>query len=170
MRVAAQAPHFPRTLSFPAPGTQEDVSQTKPWALRVWTIFSSLKKFEVRFALKTAITVALLALPAYLEPTQDFFYEYRMHWALSTFVVIMTPSVGGTNSAGLWRILGTMGGALTAVVVGILFADNEIRIFMACAVVCLPCMFGLLHSRYPKIGQVNHVHEEHPMRSENSTC
>ncbi|TPX70615.1 hypothetical protein SpCBS45565_g01571 [Spizellomyces sp. 'palustris'] len=146
---------LPRSVSLPATARlRHDSPRTVNWSVRIWTFFSSLKKFEVRFAIKTAVTVALLALPAFLDSSQELFYEYRMHWALSTFVVVMTPSVGGTNAAGLWRILGTIGGALTALVAGILCADNRVALFFVCAVVALPCMFIFLHTKYPKIGQI----------------
>ncbi|KAJ3177854.1 hypothetical protein HDU85_005766 [Gaertneriomyces sp. JEL0708] len=144
-----------RVMSMPAAfGLQHDPSRSGSLGLRIWAFFTSLRKFEVRFALKTALAVALMALPAFLEDTRELFYDYRMHWSLSTFVVVMTPSVGGTNAAGLYRLLGTMGGATTALLAGLAFSDNPTVLFLISAVVCLPCMYVWLHTQYPRIGQI----------------
>ncbi|KAJ3278987.1 hypothetical protein HK104_001862, partial [Borealophlyctis nickersoniae] len=88
------------------------------------------------------------------EPTQALYYDFRMHWALTSFVAIMTPSVGGTNAAGLYRILGTLGGAATAAAVGWVFATSPLGQFCFTAMVALPSFYVFLNSKYPKIGQI----------------
>ncbi|KAJ3023607.1 hypothetical protein HKX48_002155 [Thoreauomyces humboldtii] len=147
---------FSRTMSITgALEIQDEVPVKEPWSVRIWAALSSLKDFEARFALKTAITVSLLSLPAFLDVTQDMFHDYRMHWALSTFVVVMTPSVGGTNAAGLWRLLGTWFGAGMAVIAGVLFPGSSSGLLFMSALVCVPSMHIFLHSSYPLLGQIS---------------
>ncbi|KAJ3277549.1 hypothetical protein HK104_003210 [Borealophlyctis nickersoniae] len=135
-------------------GRRDGENEEEPLVVRLWYFFRKFKKFEFLFALKTAITVTLMALPAFLEPTQALYYDFRMHWALTSFVAIMTPSVGGTNAAGLYRILGTLGGAATAAAVGWVFATSPLGQFCFSAMVALPSFYVFLNSKYPKIGQI----------------
>ncbi|KAJ3161446.1 hypothetical protein HDU86_007228 [Geranomyces michiganensis] len=125
------------------------------WGEFAWRALVMISGFEGRFALKTAMTVALLSLPAFLDVTEDIFQDFRMHWALNTFVMVMTPSVGGTNAAGVWRLLGTFAGAAAAILAGILFPGNPVGLFCAAAVVCFPAAYIWLETRYPLMGQVS---------------
>ncbi|KAI8593435.1 Fusaric acid resistance protein-like-domain-containing protein [Geranomyces variabilis] len=125
------------------------------WGELAWKAFIEISGFEGRFAFKTAMTVALLSLPAFLDVTEDIFQDFRMHWALNTFVMVMTPSVGGTNVAGFWRLLGTFAGAAAAVLAGTLFPGNPIGLFCAAAVFCFPAAYMWLETRYPLMGQVS---------------
>ncbi|KAI9095257.1 Fusaric acid resistance protein-like-domain-containing protein [Phlyctochytrium arcticum] len=142
---------IPRVMSMPGTIVREN---TESWGKRLWDVFTSLKQFEVRFAIKTAVTITLMAIPAFLEQTQDIYYDFRMHWALTTFVAIMTPSIGGTNTANLWRILGTIGGAFTALLVGTLAKEDAIATYVASTLVSIPCMYVYTQSKYPKVGQI----------------
>jgi hypothetical protein len=52
--------------------------------LRVWRTFSLFKLQKVRYATKACIATVILATPAFLESTGDWFREWRMEWALIT--------------------------------------------------------------------------------------
>ncbi|TPX58693.1 hypothetical protein PhCBS80983_g02942 [Powellomyces hirtus] len=147
---------FSKTLTITGMADiMDDIPVSEPWSHRLWSALASLKDFEARFAFKTAITVTLLSLPAFLDVTQNFFQEYRMHWSLSTFIVVMTPSVGGTNAAGVWRLFGTVAGAGMAVLSSVLFPGSPIGLFCMAALVCVPCMHIFLNTEYPMLGQIS---------------
>ncbi|KAI9202197.1 Fusaric acid resistance protein-like-domain-containing protein [Polychytrium aggregatum] len=120
----------------------------------IWKFFTSLREFETKFALKTALTIALMALPSYLEATQLLFYEYRLNWALTTAVVVITPSVGGSNSSGIQMIFGTIVGAVCALTSWVLFPKEPWGLFLATAIVITPSFFLFLYGTHPRIGQI----------------
>ncbi|TPX41114.1 hypothetical protein SeMB42_g05723 [Synchytrium endobioticum] len=149
--VNVTAPNLPHT-----PGLQDASRST---ALRrvsaaLWYWATGFRAFEIRFAIKTAATVAMLSLPAFVESTQNWFYEYRLWWALTSLVVVLTPSVGGTNAAGMRRILGTIGGAFAAYFSWVFFPNNPIFLWFICGIVSIPAFYVLIHTAYAKIGQV----------------
>ncbi|KAI8818244.1 Fusaric acid resistance protein-like-domain-containing protein [Fimicolochytrium jonesii] len=156
-RSGKEGRRISRGFSMPAALTlddDEDQSEKKPLALRIWTLFSSFKDFEAKFALKTALVVSLLSVPAFIDSTQPTFYDFRMHWALVSFVTVMTPSVGGTNAAGLWRLAGTFGGIAAAIISGMLFHDNAIGMLLMSAFFGFIGMYVFLETAYPRIGQI----------------
>jgi uncharacterized membrane protein YccC len=122
----------------------------------LWIFFSNLKMYEFKFAFKTAVTITLMALPAFLEATQDIFYAYRMSWSMSSAIVVMSYSVGGTNAAGVYRILGTLGGALLAILVWYTFPEQPIPLFFATALTALPCYYVFFTTLHKKFAQVNY--------------
>jgi hypothetical protein len=71
--------HKMDTLHTPVPKTK-----WRQMVLRVWQTFSLFKLQKVRYATKATVAVILLATPAFLDSTGDWFREWRMEWALIT--------------------------------------------------------------------------------------
>ncbi|TPX37010.1 hypothetical protein SmJEL517_g01063 [Synchytrium microbalum] len=149
--VNTTAPSLPHT-----PGLQDASRSTvfRRLMALVWIWATGFRAFEIRFAIKTAATIALLSLPGFINSTQDWYYEYRMWWALTSVVVVLTPSVGGTNAAGMWRIVGTIGGALAGCLSWVMFPNNPLLLWLVCGIVAVPAFYVFLHTKYAKIGQV----------------
>ncbi|RKP38590.1 hypothetical protein BJ085DRAFT_12024, partial [Dimargaris cristalligena] len=75
---------------------------------RLWRFFLWFRRFQTKFALKAAMIATLLSLPAFVEDWNPTFRMFRGEWAVITALVVMTPTVGGSNSTSVYRILGTV--------------------------------------------------------------
>ncbi|CAG8672893.1 12627_t:CDS:2, partial [Cetraspora pellucida] len=83
-------------------------------AIKLWQSFSWFRQFEVKYAVKAAVSAAILASPAFIESTRDIYTKYRGEWVCITMMVVMVPTVGGTNLMGIYRLLGTLLGCYLA--------------------------------------------------------
>jgi hypothetical protein len=70
------------TLHTPKPKTK-----WRRFFIKIWRAFSLFKLQKVRYATKATIATVILATPAYLEQTSEWFREWRMEWALITVSV-----------------------------------------------------------------------------------
>lgn len=128
------------------------------YRLRIWKFLATLgNSFELKFAFKTALLVFALSLLAFLPETKELYIEFRGQWAILSGVVVMTPTVGGTNVAGLYRILGTIAGALYSYLIWYIFPGQAVGLALMIWIFCVPCFFVLLHTGYPRVAQVSLV-------------
>ncbi|CDR88651.1 related to BRE4-protein involved in endocytosis [Sporisorium scitamineum] len=102
----------------------------------VWQIGEFFRQPDTKFSIKAGLGSALLASPAFFPSTRPIFTKFQGQWALVSFMVVLSPTVGQSNHMSLHRIVGTVMGACAAVGVYKLFPDNNI---------VLPA-FGLLFS------------------------
>lgn len=54
---------------------------------RLWTFANSMQEPNIKLAIKTGCGTGILALPAFIDSTRDFFVKYRGEWALISFFV-----------------------------------------------------------------------------------
>ncbi|KAM3579788.1 hypothetical protein VKS41_007869 [Umbelopsis sp. WA50703] len=122
---AYRGPNFRResVLSIPdavsgdieAPGQVEKPSRP-PLNIQLryflWQVSRVLSSDDFKFALKMAIAVLLLSLPAYIPSSQAWYADVRGQWASVTVIAIMNPTTGGTVVGCIWRIVGTIVGVL----------------------------------------------------------
>lgn len=124
-------------------------------SFRTWMFFKQARKFEFKFAFKTATLITLMAIPAFVEDWQDIYYEYRLNWAMTSAIVVLTPSVGGTNLQGLFRLLGTWVGATIAVLVWLVGDRNPYILGPLCFLLSIPAFTLILKTKYNKLGRVS---------------
>ncbi|ORY91108.1 hypothetical protein BCR43DRAFT_538228 [Syncephalastrum racemosum] len=110
-RVAPEPIHRPST---PGGTVQRRRSTVFIEALRyqLWLFIRKLKSYEFKFALKMAVAVSILCVPAFFPSSAAWFIQERCQWASITVIAIMNPTSGGTLIASVWRIIGTIIGAL----------------------------------------------------------
>lgn len=130
------------------------INYAQSLSISCWKFFSRLQNFEVKFAFKTAITVTLMALPAFIEDFQDIYYAYRLNWAMTSALIVMTPSVGGTNLQGVWRLFGTWAGAGLAVFIWIVGHGNPFILAPSCFIIAVPAYALILKSDFKVLGRV----------------
>ena len=63
---------------------------------RLWTLLHRLQGFESRFALKVTLASTLLAIPAWLPQSRDWWNDNQAWWAVVAVWLMMHPRVGGT--------------------------------------------------------------------------
>lgn len=89
-----------------------------------------------------------------MDLTRPYFVKYRGEWALISMLVIMVPTVGGTNIVGLYRIMGTVLGCYIGVLVYLMFPAHQFLLPLSCFLFAIPNFYLVLCSSYPRIGQV----------------
>ncbi|RUS20335.1 hypothetical protein BC938DRAFT_475579, partial [Jimgerdemannia flammicorona] len=157
------------TLQTPRPTTH-----LRAFFVRLWSFFSWFRRFTVRYAFKAAVAAVLMATPAFLEEWADLFLEYRMEWGLITvscggewklrvgegegggceyLMVVMTPTVGGTNLVAVYRIASTILGCYVAAAVYILFPANMYVLPVFTFLFAIPNFYLILNSVHAKMGQ-----------------
>ncbi|KAL1921246.1 uncharacterized protein VTP21DRAFT_10962 [Calcarisporiella thermophila] len=136
------------TLHTPLPRTV-----WRRFLLNIWSWLSYLRQFEVLFAFKCSVTAILAAVPAFLHSTRPIFREYRGEWAIITLMVVMTPTVGGTNLAAMYRVFGTLIGCYSAVIIYSLFPDNPVVLSLFGFLFAIPCFYVNLYTSHQKMGQ-----------------
>lgn len=137
------------TLHTPTPSTF-----MQKWSTRLWKFLHVFRSFQVKYAAKAAISTMVLLVPAFVDWTRPYFVQYRGEWALISMLIIMVPTVGGTNIVGLYRILGTVIGCYVGVAVYLLFPADDILLPICCFLFAVPNFYLVLCSSYPRIGQV----------------
>ncbi|KAL9940673.1 hypothetical protein V8E36_000161 [Tilletia maclaganii] len=105
----------------------------------VWTIGEFLRQPDTKFAIKTGLGAAALAAPAFISATRPIFTEYQGQWALVSFMVVLSPTVGQSNQMSLHRIVGTIFGALVAFSAYTVFPDNNVALPIIGVLFSLPC-------------------------------
>ncbi|KAL1940894.1 hypothetical protein VTO73DRAFT_7935 [Trametes versicolor] len=131
-------PHAPNTIQTPARANLSFMGRVKQ---TIWAIGARLKQQDSKYAIKAGMATAILAAPAFFERTRPVFVEYRGEWALISFFVVISPTIGATNYMGVHRVLGTLFGAATAFVVWSLFPENPYVLSIFGFFYSIPCFY-----------------------------
>ncbi|KAH8107675.1 Fusaric acid resistance protein-like-domain-containing protein [Cristinia sonorae] len=134
-------PHAPNTVQ--TPGRQE-LSFTGRVKQSIWALGARLKEQDLRYAIKAGMATAILAAPAFIESTRPIFVEYRGEWALISFFVVISPTIGATNFLGTHRVLGTLSGATTAASVWSAFPENPYVLSIFGFFFSMPCFYYIV--------------------------
>jgi len=78
---------------------------------------------------------------------------WRGEWGLVSYMIIMSMTLGQTNSSGEARIVGTMIGAVLALVAWITFPENPYALPVFGWVVSLPCFWIILNWKQATFGR-----------------
>ncbi|KAG0318433.1 hypothetical protein BGZ97_003784 [Linnemannia gamsii] len=137
------------TLHTPRPSTF-----LQKWSTRLWKFLHVFRSFQVKYAAKAAFSIMIMLIPAFVDWTRPYFVQYRGEWALISMMIVMVPTVGGTNIVGIYRIMGTIVGCYAGVAIYLLFPANDILLPACCFLFAVPNFYLVLCSAYPRIGQV----------------
>lgn len=95
----------------------------------------------VRFALKVGIGAALWATIAYVPATRPFYGHWRGEWGLLSYMLVCSMTVGASNTTGLARFVGTVIGAIIAIVVWLICQGNPFALAFCGWIVSLGCFY-----------------------------
>ncbi|KAJ1027495.1 hypothetical protein NDA18_003499 [Ustilago nuda] len=146
-KIAAAAKKMTTPLDFPsnrrhAVNTHQ-TPKVETWKGKLQRLFWNIGEFfrqpDTKFAIKAGVGSALLASPAFFPSTRPIFKKFQGQWALVSFMVVLSPTVGQSNHMSLHRILGTITGALAAVGIYKLFPDNNIVLPLFGVLFSMPC-------------------------------
>ncbi|TCD61379.1 hypothetical protein EIP91_008533 [Steccherinum ochraceum] len=134
-------PHAPNTIQTPS---RENLTFWERVNQSIWALGSRLKEQDLKYAIKAGMATAILAAPAFIESTRPIFVEYRGEWALISFFVVISPTIGATNFLGIHRVLGTLLGAATAATVWTIFPENPYVLSAFGFFFSIPCFYYIV--------------------------
>ncbi|KAJ4490925.1 Fusaric acid resistance protein-like-domain-containing protein [Lentinula aciculospora] len=134
-------PHAPDTIQTPSRKNLTFIGKMKQG---LWWLGKRLNERDTKFAVKAGMATGILAAPAFFDSTRPFFVKYYGDWALISFFVVMSPTIGATNFLSLHRILGTLLGAAVAAGIYSLFSENAIVLSIFGFFFSIPCFYYLV--------------------------
>ncbi|KAI9101927.1 Fusaric acid resistance protein-like-domain-containing protein [Phlyctochytrium arcticum] len=90
----------------------------------------SLGNRHVRFGLKSVLAVFLGGVWAFLSATRSWYIIQHGYWTTFTIVVVMSPTIGGTSTTAVYRVMGTIFGALWAYISILIARDRPGIVFI----------------------------------------
>ncbi|KAI6134688.1 Fusaric acid resistance protein-like-domain-containing protein [Pisolithus croceorrhizus] len=134
-------PHAPSTVQTP---DRLDLSFFGRIKRLMWELGDRLKDRNVKYSFKVGMSTAMLAALAFFDTTRPIFMQYRGEWALVSFFVVMSPTIGATNFLSIHRVLGTLIGAAVAVGVYALFHDSPVVLAIFGFFFSIPCFYYIV--------------------------
>lgn len=134
--------HYPGTLQTPFYDSHG--SWRSRWADRLWRASRILHRPNVRFAIKAGGGAAILASPAFIMSTRPIFETIQGQWALVSFFVVMSPTVGQSTYMGFQRTVGTLVGVSGAVIAYNIFPDDNIWLPVFGLLFAIPCFYVIV--------------------------
>ncbi|RPD58687.1 hypothetical protein L227DRAFT_504933 [Lentinus tigrinus ALCF2SS1-6] len=134
-------PHAPNTIQTPARENLTFIGRVKQ---SLWALGARMQQQDMKYAVKAGMATAMLASPAFFESTRPMFVEYRGEWALISFFVVISPTIGATNFLGVHRVLGTLLGAVTAFAVWSAFPENPWLLSIFGFFYSIPCFYYIV--------------------------
>ncbi|KAF7315965.1 ArAE-2 domain-containing protein [Mycena indigotica] len=134
-------PHAPNTIQTPA---WERLSWLGRIKQRVWAIGTRLTENDTKYAIKAGMATAILASPAFFDATRHIFVDFWGDWALISFFIVISPTIGATNYLSLHRILGTFFGAVVAAAVYSQFPDDAVLLTVFGFFFSIPCFYYIV--------------------------
>ncbi|KAF9478625.1 hypothetical protein BDN70DRAFT_808498 [Pholiota conissans] len=131
-------PHAPNTIQTPPRETLTFIGRVYQ---TIWSIGNRFQERDTKYAIKAGMATALLAAPAFLESTRPIFLEYWGDWALISFFVVISPTIGATNYLSFQRVLGTLFGASVAIGLYSLFPDEPVILSVCGFMFSIPCSY-----------------------------
>jgi hypothetical protein len=95
----------------------------------------------VRFAVKVGIGAALWAMIAFIPVTRPFYQHWRGEWGLLSYMLVCSMTIGASNTTGWARFIGTLIGAILAVIVWLTCQGNAFALAFCGWVVSLGCFY-----------------------------
>ncbi|KAJ7252108.1 Fusaric acid resistance protein-like-domain-containing protein [Mycena haematopus] len=134
-------PHAPNTMQTPARERLTWIGKAKQ---TLWTIGKRLTESDTKYAVKAGMATAMLAAPAFFDTTRPTFVELWGDWALISFFIVISPTIGATNFLSLHRVLGTILGAGVAAVVYTLFPEDAVILSVFGFFFSIPCFYYIV--------------------------
>jgi hypothetical protein len=124
-----------------------------PLSYKFWAALRALRRDHIKFSVKVGVGAALYALPAFIPATRPTFSLWRGEWGMVSYMIIMSMTLGQTNSSGKARVIGTLIGALLALFAWIAFPENPYALSIFGWLVSLPCFWIILNWKQATFGR-----------------
>lgn len=136
----------------------DDQSQMKKtFRYKLWRVLHRMQGFEMRFALKVAIVVSLLSVPAWLTQSRQWYNEHQSWWAVIFTWIVIHPRTGGNVQDLFTRSFCALLGAVWG---GFAYGarnGNPYVIAVFAAIYMIPMIYRFTQSSHPRSGLVGCV-------------
>lgn len=94
--------------------------------------------------MKVGVGAALWALIAFIPETRPFYAHWRGEWGLLSFMLVCSMTIGAANTTGWSRFIGTVMGALIAIVSWQICQENPWALGFVGWLISLPCFYIII--------------------------
>lgn len=129
----------------------------KTFRYRLWKVLHRLQGFEMRFALKVAIVVSLLSVPAWLNQSKKWYSDHQSWWAVIAVWVMIHPRAGANIQDLFTRSFFAVLGAIWG---GFAYGSrngNPYVMAVFAAIYLIPMMYRFTQSSHPRSGLIGCV-------------
>ncbi|KAF9399398.1 hypothetical protein BGX21_006311 [Mortierella sp. AD011] len=130
----------------------EDVASTQSVALQDHD--DPFKSDAIKFGFKMALSLALVGLWSWLNWDSKALVTDRSQWSMMTVLAVLTPTIGDMFTTGAMRILGTILGAVWAIVTYLALPNNPYVIAAMMLPIVLVSIYLMMLSAHPKVGLI----------------
>ncbi|RKF59966.1 putative ribosomal protein l19 [Erysiphe neolycopersici] len=123
---------------------QSELNMWQTLAYRVLSFIKFLNRDDVRFAIKVGIGASIYALFAYIPATRPFYQHWRGEWGLLSYMLVCSTTIGASNNVGSSRFIGTIIGALIAIMIWMLCQGNVWALAFCGWFISLPCFYLMI--------------------------
>ncbi|RKP40309.1 hypothetical protein BJ085DRAFT_10126, partial [Dimargaris cristalligena] len=75
---------------------------------QIWVISRYIKNDHLQYAVKVALSLTAVCLPAWFDSSMHFFQAQRMQWITVVTFIVLSPTIGRTLLMSIYRVLGTL--------------------------------------------------------------
>ncbi|CAO3597555.1 unnamed protein product [Absidia cylindrospora] len=105
---------------------------------KIYNCLLWFKDIDTMFALKTAVGMVLLAIPAWMPQSAGWFADWRGQWSLITLCLWIFPTPGMFFFGLYSRVLGSVVGAVLGIVVWEITRGNPYGLGVVCFILFIP--------------------------------
>ncbi|KZT52483.1 hypothetical protein CALCODRAFT_558069 [Calocera cornea HHB12733] len=115
---------------------------------------------HARYGFKAALGTMLLTLPGFLprgSAARSWFDQSHGQWMVIAFLFVLETDTGATLRNGMWRIIGTLCGAICAYLIWIICHSNPYGVVALVTLLQIPAGYVILRTSAPGAGVVASV-------------
>ncbi|KAL5352574.1 Zinc finger protein containing five transmembrane domains [Pseudogymnoascus australis] len=129
-------------------------SPKKTFRYKMWIVLHRAQGFEMRYALKVAIVVSMLSVPAWLEQSRKWYNDYQSWWAVIVVWIMVHPRTGGNIQDLITRSFCAILGAIWGGVAHAARDGNPIVVAVFAAIYMIPMVYRYTQSSHTRSGLV----------------
>jgi hypothetical protein len=129
-------------------------SPKKTFRYKLWKVLHRAQGFEMRYALKVAIVVSMLSVPAWLEQSREWYNDYQSWWAVIVVWIMVHPRTGGNIQDLFTRSFCAILGAIWGGVAQAARDGNPVVVAVFAAIYMIPMVYRYTQSSHTRSGLV----------------
>ncbi|ELR02648.1 hypothetical protein VC83_01012 [Pseudogymnoascus destructans] len=129
-------------------------SPKKTFRYKLWKVLHRAQGFEMRYALKVAIVVSMLSVPAWLEQSRKWYNDYQSWWAVIVVWIMVHPRTGGNIQDLFTRSFCAILGAIWGGVAHAARDGNPVVVAVFAAIYMIPMVYRYTQSSHTRSGLV----------------
>ncbi|KAI7907901.1 uncharacterized protein BX663DRAFT_14209 [Cokeromyces recurvatus] len=130
-----------KQTKFADPDVSAPITPMQKFFYLIYLFLRWLTNTSTLFAIKTAIGVVMMAIPAWMPQNHEWYISWRGQWGMITLVLWMFPMTGAFVFGILYRIIGSVIGAVLGIIVWEMCRGNAYGMAVVCFILFLPLYY-----------------------------